>query len=244
MKSRDEVVALFRDKYAYLQMVCQQQIGPFNESAIYQNPDGGWQLNLEQPGTAYRAAITLRPNDEAPHETHGVIGARWFQEGGAFDVNGIPGRLGYPVSDEEKVGVVSLRLPSSLGREPITQLWKSQDIEVSRVCSKFEFGRIEWREGITWDRAAENLNYDVFRAELSIYESSSNHWYWSGPLFDSNCPEPPQPLGYLMNVEPLTGGDLQTFFQNYANAHHVDYDYYSSDHYGFAIPPSLSVTFT
>ena len=121
-----------------------------------------------------------------------------------------------------------------------TQLWKTQSIEVSRTCSQFEFGRIEWCEGITWDHAAENLNYDAFRACLLEYESSKDNLYWSGPLFDTNCPAPPRSLIYLYDVEPLTGADIRNFFENYADAHHCDGSY----HFAFAISPSLSVTLT
>ena len=158
MKTRDEVIALFRDKYEYLKTVCQQQIGPFDESAIFQNPDGGWQLNLEQPFD-YKAAITLRPNDEEPHETHGVIGARWFQEGGVFGENGIPGWLGYPVNDEKNRKVfVDLPLPNQFSWPPPVSplfIWNSPNIEVSSASSQFDFGRIEFREGVTWERANE-----------------------------------------------------------------------------------------
>ena len=235
MKTHDEVVALFRDKYAYLKAVCQDQIEPFNASAIHQNPDGGWQLNLDQPGTDYKAAITLRPNDEVPHETHGAIGARWFKEGGAFDKNFIPGWLGYPVKDEEKMGDAPLSLPSLPYCN--TQLWNSQSVDGSRAYSQFEFGRIDWREGITWDRAVENLNYAAFRARLLEYESMKEHWYWPRVCFGSNEPAPPQSLIYLRDVEHLTGANLRTFFCSYRDAHHEGY-YYDD----FAISPSLSVT--
>ena len=149
MKTREEVIALFRAKYDDLQTVCQQQIGPFNESAIYQNPDGGWQLNLEQPGTDYKAAITLRPNDEVPHETHGVIGARWFQEGGAFDAHGNPGLLGYPVADEvsKVISVTTGSQGDLLGFTPPP----SVSINVSGAVSEFEFGTIQWRDSIPFE---------------------------------------------------------------------------------------------
>ena len=79
MKSREEVIALFRDKYAYLKTVY-PSVGPFEESRLYQNPDGGWQMDLEN-----WAAITLRTGDDKPHEIHGAICARWYKDGGAFD---------------------------------------------------------------------------------------------------------------------------------------------------------------
>jgi GTPase SAR1 family protein len=97
VKTREEVIPLFREKYAYLKSVF-PQVGPFNESQLYQNPDGGWQIN---PGPWPRAVITLRPGDDKPHETHGGICERWCQEGGAYNETKERGRLGYPVSDEE-----------------------------------------------------------------------------------------------------------------------------------------------
>lgn len=227
MKTREEVILLFRDKYAYLQAVCQQQLEPFNESAIYQNPDGGWQLNLEQPGTDYKAAITLRPNDEVPHETHGVIGARWFREGGAFDVNGIPGWLGYPIADENtatiSVDLPSLRGPHDTVRE--TRIWNSPSISVSSACSQFEFGRIEFREGITWDRATQYLNYNSLRGYLSDYDGD----YYIGDIFGTPIP---RPHISLCDDKPVTGADLLTLFLN-ANV--------GTCHSIFVILPSLSV---
>lgn len=228
MRSREDVVALFRDKYAYLQMVCQRRIGPFDESAIYQNPEGGWQLNLEQPGTDYKAAITLCPNDDVPHDTHGIIGARWFQEGGAFDVNGIPGRLGYPIADENEetvfVNLPSLRGPHDTVRE--TRIWNSTTIAVSSACSQFEFGRIEFRRGITWDSATENIDYNALRCYLDAYEGN----YWIGDIYGIPVCRPPV---NLHSDSPVTGEDLLALFRN----SHSDYD---DD--VFVISPSLSVT--
>ena len=95
MKTKEEVLTLFRDKYAYLKTVY-PSVGPFDDTVIYQNPDGGWQLNLSPC-----AAITLRPDCGEPYETHGAICARWYEEGGAFNEDGKPGKLGYPVNDED-----------------------------------------------------------------------------------------------------------------------------------------------
>lgn len=95
MKKRDEVLALFRGKYDYLKSIY-PWVGPFVENNLSQLPDGGWQINL-----AHSAAITLRPGSDEPHETHGGIYEQWYQEGGAFDENKMPGWLGHPVSDEE-----------------------------------------------------------------------------------------------------------------------------------------------
>ena len=96
-KTREEVLTLFRAKYDYLKSVY-PEVGAFDEavsSNFYQNPDGGWQLNLSP-----FAAITLRPGDEEAHETHGPICARWHEEGGSFDKDGNPGWLGYPTNDQ------------------------------------------------------------------------------------------------------------------------------------------------
>lgn len=41
MKTREEIVRLFRNRYAYLKTV-HSFVGAFDESAICNNPDGGW----------------------------------------------------------------------------------------------------------------------------------------------------------------------------------------------------------
>ena len=157
MKSRDEVAALFRAKYAHLKTVY-PQVGLFDESKIYQNPDGGWQLNLENC-----AAITLRPDDDEPHETHGAICARWYQEGGAFD-KGIRGRLGYPVADGKKGEDVCLALPCPVfWRVPV---WNPSPVAVSSECAEFEFATIKWHEGLSWEKAKETHAYDGIPEEL------------------------------------------------------------------------------
>lgn len=95
MKTKEEVLALFRVKYDKLKEVY-PQVGPFDENQFYETPDHGWQLNL---GPC--AAITLRPESSEPHETHGGICARWYQEGGVYNECKERGWLGYPISDEE-----------------------------------------------------------------------------------------------------------------------------------------------
>ena len=95
MKTREEVITLFRAKYDYLKSVY-PEVGSFDEAAstnFYQNPDGGWQLNLPPC-----AAITLRPGADEAHEVHGSICERWYKEGGT------QGLLGYPLTDEESFG--------------------------------------------------------------------------------------------------------------------------------------------
>ena len=96
MKSKEEVRELFLDKYNYLKAIY-SSIGEFNEFTIYPTPnESGWQLNLDQ-----FAAITLRSSDDKPHEIHGGICRCWYENGGAFDERGNPGKLGFPISDEE-----------------------------------------------------------------------------------------------------------------------------------------------
>lgn len=157
MKTRDEVIALFRDKYEYLKTVY-PSVGPFEENRLYQNPDGGWQMNLVNC-----AAITLCPGGGEPHETHSAICARWYKEGGAFNENGIPGWLGYPISDEErKVFRVCPPCPMFM------RIWEPPFSSVSGASGQFEFGAIEWHEELTWERANEHHAYDG--AELILLE--------------------------------------------------------------------------
>ena len=132
MKTREDVVELFRNKYAYLKAVY-PSVEAFEESAVKQNPDGGWQLSLSP-----YAAITLRPCDEEPHETHGVICDRWRIEGESS------GKMGYPISDELAMPTPS---PSS------SQNGCPSEISVPGAFSNFEFGRIEWH--------AENTDYGI-----------------------------------------------------------------------------------
>ncbi len=161
MKTRDEVIVLFRDKYEHLKAVY-PSVGPFEENRLYQNPDGGWQMNLESC-----AAITLRPNDEEPYETHGAICAQWYKEGGAFNETGIPGWLGYPISDEGRKSF-SVCPPCPM----FMRIWKPPFSSVSGASSQFEFGTIEWHEELTWERANEHHAYD--NAELILLEQGLN----------------------------------------------------------------------
>ena len=94
MKKKEDVLELFRKKYDHLKTIF-PSVGEFKEAALYQTPDEGWQLSIDS-----FAAITLRPNDDEAHETHGRICERWYKEGGAFDEHRNPGWLGYPISDE------------------------------------------------------------------------------------------------------------------------------------------------
>ena len=136
MKTREEVVALFLNKYAYLKTVY-PSVEAFNEFAVKQNPDGGWQLNLSP-----FAAITLRSCDEEPHETHGAICDRWRIEGESA------GKMGYPISDEQNQNV-TMPNPSISS----SQNGCPSEISVPGAFSDFEFGRIEWQ--------AENTDYGI-----------------------------------------------------------------------------------
>lgn len=95
MKKKEDVLELFRKKYDHLKTIF-PSAGEFKESALYQTPDEGWQLSIDS-----FAAITLRPNNDEVHETHGAICDRWYKEGGAFNERHNPGWLGHPISDEE-----------------------------------------------------------------------------------------------------------------------------------------------
>ena len=152
MKTREEVLALFRAKYNYLKSVYPNSVS-FEEAAssnFYQNPDGGWQMNLDN-----FAAITLRPGDDEAHETHGAICTRWYEEGGTFNKDGNPGWLGYPTKDE---------MPSAQGVIPpcpvFLREWNPSPIFVPGAVSEFDYGTIRWHEGLPWERANENHSYN------------------------------------------------------------------------------------
>lgn len=110
------VLGKFQQTYDWLKKHQYPDVG--KPGILYRNPDGGWQCNCEN-----WAAITLRPGAAEPFEVHGAICARWYEEGGAFNEHGKPGKLGYPISDE--------RPYSSMGRD-------------SDRISYFERGDIVW----------------------------------------------------------------------------------------------------
>ena len=95
-----DIVAKFQTKYDWLKRERVPTLESAVEPGIYQTPDGGWQCNYDG-ACGYGCAITLRPGETEPHEVHGEICKRWYQEGGAFDENCKRGWLGYPISDEE-----------------------------------------------------------------------------------------------------------------------------------------------
>lgn len=86
----------FQAKYDWLKKEQFPSVGEPCEPGLYQTPDGGWQCNYGN-----WCAITLRPGQTEPHEVHGAICARWYQEGGAFNERCERGWLGYPISDED-----------------------------------------------------------------------------------------------------------------------------------------------
>ena len=94
-----DIAAKFQAKYDWLKREGVSTLEGALEPGIYKTPDGGWQCNYNG-AWGYGCAITLRPGDTEPHEVHGEICKRWYQEGGVFE-NGKRGWLGYPVSDEE-----------------------------------------------------------------------------------------------------------------------------------------------
>lgn len=155
MKTKEEVVSLFKTKYDYLKSIY-PEVGPFIESAIYQNPDGGWEVDLGN------AAITLRPGDDDPHETHGAIFASWRHADGAF--NGMNrGWLGYPIADEkQKDQYVKPPCPHFL------RYWEPSGICVPGAISEFEYGNIGWHEELPWNRANEMHDYDHVGSRLRM----------------------------------------------------------------------------
>ena len=161
MKTKEEVLALFRAKYDHLKSVY-PEVGSFDEAAstnFYQNPDGGWQLNLPPC-----AAITLRPGDDEAHEIHGELCARWYQEGGAFERD-MPGWLGYPVEDQEATDF-EVRPPPPLDFDFNNESWVPGPIKVNGTVAAFDFGIISWHSGLPWERANETNAY-VFRAKVN-----------------------------------------------------------------------------
>ena len=97
---KETIIPGFAKTYERLKTVC-PDIEPFDASAIYKNPDGGWQMTF-----IGQAAITLSPQQIEQHTfipffSHGSIFRRWVAEGGAWDENCIKGRFGYPIGDEE-----------------------------------------------------------------------------------------------------------------------------------------------
>lgn len=181
MKTREEVLALFRAKYIYLKSVY-PEVGPFDENGIYQNPDGGWQINL-----AHGAVMMLRSNDGEPNEIHGTIYERWCKEGGAFNEAGKSGKLGYPVSDVKSwERFVQPPCPLFYPFE-----WNPPStIPVRQARSFFEHGIIEYDEGLSWEKikAFAPHVYDAVIGTISTKELDDtfdlvrqNEWpedYW------------------------------------------------------------------
>ncbi|MBR4250887.1 MAG: hypothetical protein IKQ15_01125 [Kiritimatiellae bacterium] len=171
MKTKEEVLALFRDKYAYLKSVY-PEVGPFDESKLHQKPGGGWQIDLEN-----WAAITIRPDADEPHETHGAICERWYQEGGAFNNDGIPGWLGYPIADTRNTDF-HVRPPCP----HFLRYWEPSQFHVPGLLAEFEYGRIQWHDGLSWERANEHHDYD--RVEETLYFQGADDAYFDGRMED------------------------------------------------------------
>ena len=98
MKTSAEIVDVFRKKYDELKTVC-SDIGPFDASAIYQNPDGGWQMTFIGQGAITICDWLINQCILVPFFTYGPIFRRWIEEGGAWNEHGVKGRFGYPTSD-------------------------------------------------------------------------------------------------------------------------------------------------
>ena len=136
-----QIIAKFQVKYDWLKS--KQGGVPTLEGAIepgiYKTPDGGWQCNYDG-AWGYGCAITIRPGEAEPHEVHGEICKRWYQEGGAFDWNRQRGWLGYPVSDEE--------------------VYEDDGNPADRI-SHFENGDIIWSENTKEARTVKKNNKEM-----------------------------------------------------------------------------------
>lgn len=136
-----DIVDMFQAKYDWLKSK-QGGVSTLEgaiEPGIYKTPDGGWQCNYGG-AWGYGCAITLRPGETEPHEVHGQICKRWYQEGGAFDENCKRGWLGYPVSDEE--------------------VYEGDGNLADRI-SHFENGDIIWSENTKETRTVKKRNMEM-----------------------------------------------------------------------------------
>lgn len=131
-----DIFAKFQAKYDWLKSECVPTLEGAKEPGIYKTPDGGWQCNYEG-AWGYGCALTIRPGESEPHEVHGEICRRWYQEGGAFDENCNRGWLGYPVSDEEP--------------------YEGDGNPADRI-SRFENGDIIWSENTKGTRTVKKNN--------------------------------------------------------------------------------------
>ncbi len=99
-ETRSHVISALRLKYDELKKVC-PEIGSFEESSIYQNPDGGWQMTFLGHGAITLSAQYFSQRVFVPFFTYGAIFRRWIEEGGAWNENHVKGRFGYPTGDVE-----------------------------------------------------------------------------------------------------------------------------------------------
>ena len=88
-----DVVAKFGKKYDEMRNGLHPEIGA--AGSIRKLPDGGWQMDCGDSAT-----IAMAPGTDTPFAVMGAIRTKWLEEGGAFNEVGVPGKLGYPVSDE------------------------------------------------------------------------------------------------------------------------------------------------
>lgn len=154
----------------------ERKLGQLEESGIPRTgpagpvrklPDGGWQMDCGNAIT-----IAMAPETPAPFAVTGPIRDKWLEEGGAFDADGNPGKLGYPVSDTI----------------PYTSMGRAAD-RISR-----------FREGdITWNSAKEvcyvSLNKPQFEnAEETLSEGEGLYPKGLSPASDDVPVRPaPQP---------------------------------------------------
>ena len=134
-----DVAAKFERKLGQLKKPGVPRIGP--AGPIRKLPDGGWQMDCGNAIT-----IAMAPETPGPFAVTGAIRDKWLEEGGAFDADGNPGKLGYPVSDT---------IPyTSMGRE------------ADRI-SRFQEGEI------TWNSAKNECYVGIRKTESKREESSS-----------------------------------------------------------------------
>ena len=149
--SKDDVHVKFRKKYDWLKEEQFPSIGEPCEPGVYQTPDGGWQCTYGGKWDGVCCAVTIRPGDVEPHETHGTICARWwYQEGGTS------GWLGYPISDEE--------------------IYYGDDDSDDRI-SHFENGDIIWKAKADETRII-NINYQACPEKIKINNKFQAKYDW------------------------------------------------------------------
>ena len=132
-------------------------------------------------------------------------------------------------------------MPWDVPQHDYVSIWRSFSKSVSRASSQFEFGEIEIRGGLTWERATEELNYSTLPGLLSIVEEFSSPpaisllppYCGCIPCLSSGRPWPSSDildrLKKAVKEGHMKGPDLAALFGNPSDA-------------VFAVPPEVSVT--